>query len=101
MDTQRALPDGALTESLYKLISEQQFNQAIAFIVDLLQSRLNPPDQKVCYPLLSVLAYCLYMAEDFQAAGEIYNQLFEAFPAVKEYQVWYFLVGYRVYPLSG
>ncbi|CDJ27932.1 Tetratricopeptide repeat protein, related [Eimeria mitis] len=86
MITQTTLPDGTLTERLYKLVGEQQFHGAVALLMDLLHSRSNPADQKLCYSLLPILGYCLYMAEDFEAAGEVYNQLFEVFPAVGEYQ---------------
>ncbi|CDI86717.1 hypothetical protein, conserved [Eimeria praecox] len=88
MDTQTTLPDGALTERLYKLICERSFHGSVELIMDLVQRLSNPVDHKRCYALLPILAYCLYMAEDFEAAGEVYNLLVEAFPAVEEYQLY-------------
>lgn len=98
MSTSSTLPDGALTERLYALICERRFHGAVDLIINLLQRLSYPAEQEQRFALFPVLAYCLYMAEDFELAGEVYSQLFESFPGVEEYQVWHCME--RIWPCS-
>lgn len=87
MGSQRALPEGSLTEEVYNLIKKQHFEEAGIIVKRLLQRFYPSEDKELHHPLLELLGYCLYMMKDFEGAAQVYKRLHEAFPDSAEYKV--------------
>lgn len=73
--------EGQWTSSIYSLIAEKKYTEA----VDLLQPQLEFfPNNRAA---LSLLAYCFYNLQDYNAASACYEKLVRAHPEVIDYKV--------------
>ncbi|XP_074511884.1 intraflagellar transport protein 70A [Sebastes fasciatus] len=78
-----AIKDGEYTATIYKLIKDSQYVEAI----DILNSQLQK--HKKSRAALSLLGYCYYHIQDFTNSAECYEQLTQLHPEVEEYKVYY------------
>ena len=74
------LADGAKTSTIYSLIRDAQYPEAIAHLTSELSSH---PKSRAA---LSLLSYCYFHANDFQSASQCYQQLVSLFPHVGDYR---------------
>jgi len=85
----RKVNEGAWTQTVYNLISEAKYQDA----VNLLEHQLT------AFPLnraaLSILAWCYYYLQDFVLAAEKYEKLVKAYPEVTEYKVLFIQTLYK------
>jgi len=73
----------ALTSTVYTLIRDRRYGQAIAILNALSVS--SPPSRA----LLSLLAHCQYHSQDYSGAANSYFSLIEACPENPEYKLYY------------
>lgn len=88
MQQQRA-PEGQKTKTIYSLIKAERYQEAIKLLNAEIQFA---PKSRA----LSLLAYCYYMAQDFQSACPIYEQLTYLYPGEDEYKLYYAQSLYRM-----
>lgn len=74
--------EGQYTSSIYSLIKDQNYAEAIKFLN--LQLEANPRSRAA----LSLLGYCNYMSANYEIAAEMYEQLVKYFPEVPEYRIY-------------
>ena len=74
----------SLTERVYGLIQEKDWAEAIALLSELLED-CGPPSSK---PLLSLLGYCQYAAEEYQDAASTYQKVCDLCPKSAEFQLY-------------
>ena len=77
------IQDGQMTTTVYTLIREEKFQEAVQVLSNQLQ---NFPRSRAA---LSLLAYCYYHLQDFNASSEKYEQLCRLFPEVDDYKFYY------------
>ncbi|KAM9843855.1 intraflagellar transport protein 70A [Aulostomus maculatus] len=77
------IKDGEFTATIYKLIKECQYVEAILILNSQLQKHTKSR------AALSLLAFCYYHIQDFSSAAECYEQLTQLHPEVEEYKVYY------------
>ncbi|EGR32453.1 tetratricopeptide repeat protein [Ichthyophthirius multifiliis] len=77
----KQIPEGERTKTIYTLIKDQKYNDAIQYLNYELQ--FTPRSRT-----LSLLAYCYYMKQDFSNACKIYEQLVSFYPEVEEYKLY-------------
>ncbi|XP_033827298.1 tetratricopeptide repeat protein 30A isoform X2 [Periophthalmus magnuspinnatus] len=77
------IKDGEYTATVYKLIKESQYVDAIHILNGQLQKH---PKSRAA---LSLLGYCHYHLQDFSSAAECYEQLTALHPEVDEYKLYY------------
>ena len=65
----RKVPEGQFTQTIYKLIKEQRFEEVVNILSDQL---LQTPNSRAA---MSLLAYSYYQMQDFQSAAAIYKDL--------------------------
>uniref|UniRef100_A0A4W6E0V4 Tetratricopeptide repeat protein 30 n=1 Tax=Lates calcarifer TaxID=8187 RepID=A0A4W6E0V4_LATCA len=78
-----AIKDGEYTATIYKLIKDGQYVEAIHILNGQLQKHTKSR------AALSLLGYCYYHIQDFTNAAECYEQLTQLHPEVEEYKVYY------------
>ncbi|KAK7938726.1 hypothetical protein WMY93_002052 [Mugilogobius chulae] len=78
-----AIKDGEYTATIYKLIQESQYVDAIHILNGQLQKHTKSR------AALSLLAYCYYHLQDFSSAAECYEQLTALHPEVEDYKLYY------------
>jgi len=72
-----------MTKTIYGYIRDQKYAEAIKILSYQLQ--LFPRNRAA----LSLLGYCQYFMQDFEAAAETYEVLVKHFPSVCEYKIYY------------
>ncbi|XP_041830470.1 tetratricopeptide repeat protein 30A [Melanotaenia boesemani] len=77
------IKDGEYTATIYKLIKDSQYVEAIHVLNGQLQKHTKSR------AALSLLGYCYYHIQDFASAAECYEQLTQLHPEVEEYKVYY------------
>ncbi|XP_047427983.1 tetratricopeptide repeat protein 30A isoform X1 [Mugil cephalus] len=78
-----AIKDGEYTATIYKLIKDSQYVEAIHILSGQLQKHNKSR------AALSLLGFCYYHIQDFTNAAECYEQLTQLHPEVEEYKVYY------------
>ncbi|XP_040010646.1 tetratricopeptide repeat protein 30A isoform X2 [Xiphias gladius] len=78
-----AIKDGEYTATIYKLIKDGQYVEAVHILNGQLQKHTKSR------AALSLLGYCYYHIQDFTNAAECYEQLTQLHPEVEEYKVYY------------
>ncbi|XP_034566438.1 tetratricopeptide repeat protein 30A-like isoform X2 [Notolabrus celidotus] len=78
-----AIKDGEYTATIYKLIKEGQYVEAIHILNGQLQKHTKSR------AALSLLGFCYYHIQDFTNSAECYEQLTQLHPEVEEYKVYY------------
>ncbi|XP_028310276.1 tetratricopeptide repeat protein 30A-like [Gouania willdenowi] len=78
-----AIKDGEYTATIYKLIKESQYVEAIHILNGQLQKNTKSR------AALSLLGFCYYHIQDFSSAAECYEQLTLLHPEVEEYKVYF------------
>ncbi|XP_076608010.1 intraflagellar transport protein 70A [Chaetodon auriga] len=78
-----AIKDGEYTATIYKLIKDGQYVEAIHILNGQLQKHAKSR------AALSLLGYCYYHVQDFSSSAECYEQLAQLHPEVEEYKVYY------------
>uniref|UniRef100_A0A3Q1C3S2 Tetratricopeptide repeat protein 30 n=1 Tax=Amphiprion ocellaris TaxID=80972 RepID=A0A3Q1C3S2_AMPOC len=78
-----AIKDGEYTATIYKLIKDSQYVEAIHILNGQLQKHTKSR------AALSLLGFCYYHIQDFTSAAECYEQLTHLHPEVEEYKVYY------------
>uniref|UniRef100_A0A1I8HYC1 Tetratricopeptide repeat protein 30 n=2 Tax=Macrostomum lignano TaxID=282301 RepID=A0A1I8HYC1_9PLAT len=77
------IKDGQFTSSIYGLIKDKQYKEALA----ILNQQLNRhPNSRAA---LSLLGYCHYQLQDFTSASDCYEQLLELYPENVDYQLYF------------
>ncbi|KAM9784441.1 intraflagellar transport protein 70A isoform 1-T1 [Syngnathus typhle] len=77
------IKDGEYTATIYKLIKDSQYVEAIHILNSQLQKHTRSR------AALSLLGFCYYHVQDFSSAAECYEQLTQLHPEVEEYRVYY------------
>ncbi|XP_068193471.1 intraflagellar transport protein 70A isoform X2 [Antennarius striatus] len=77
------IKDGEYTATIYKLIKDGQYGEAIHILNGQLQKHSRSR------AALSLLGYCHYHLQDFSSAAECYEQLTQLHPEVEEYKVYH------------
>uniref|UniRef100_A0A7S0YW97 Tetratricopeptide repeat protein 30 n=1 Tax=Polytomella parva TaxID=51329 RepID=A0A7S0YW97_9CHLO len=80
---QRSIADGQYTQTIYNLIKDQKFHEAISILQQELQ---NLPESRAA---LSLLGYCHYYIGQFEQASQMYEQLVKLFPDNDDYKMYY------------
>uniref|UniRef100_A0A1A8MYT5 Tetratricopeptide repeat protein 30 n=1 Tax=Nothobranchius pienaari TaxID=704102 RepID=A0A1A8MYT5_9TELE len=78
-----AIKDGEYTATIYGLIKDGQYVEAIHILNGQLQKHMKSR------AALSLLGFCYYHIQDFSNAAECYEQLTQLHPEVEEYKVYY------------
>ena len=86
---QQRAPEGQKTKTIYSLIKSERYQEAIKLLNTEIQ--LSPKSRA-----LSLLAYCHYMSQDYQAACPVYEQLTYLYPQEDEYKLYYAQCLYRM-----
>ncbi|CAM9147920.1 unnamed protein product [Choristocarpus tenellus] len=82
MASDSMVPEGQYTSIVYTAIQEGRFTDAVQVLTFELG---NFPRSRAA---LSLLSYCYYQMQDFNAAASMYEQLVKVCPGVEEYQVY-------------
>ncbi|XP_015215916.1 intraflagellar transport protein 70A isoform X3 [Lepisosteus oculatus] len=77
------IKDGEYTATIYKMIRDGRYGDAIHILSNELQKQLKSR------AALSLLGYCYYRIQDFTNAAECYEQLTQLHPEVEEYKLYY------------
>jgi tetratricopeptide repeat protein 30 len=77
------IQEGQYTQRIYGLIKEQNYGEVVQILNYELQSH---PKSRAA---LSLLGFCYYRLQDFQAAADCYEQLVQLHPDVHDYQFYY------------
>ncbi|XP_069586199.1 intraflagellar transport protein 70A [Ranitomeya imitator] len=77
------IKDGEYTATIYKLIKEGRYGEAVQILHIELQKQYRSRAG------LSLLGYCYYQMQDFVNAADCYEQLLQINPEVEEYKVYY------------
>uniref|UniRef100_A0A3Q2PRZ4 Tetratricopeptide repeat protein 30 n=1 Tax=Fundulus heteroclitus TaxID=8078 RepID=A0A3Q2PRZ4_FUNHE len=78
-----AIKDGEYTATIYGLIKDGQYVDAIHILNGQLQKHSKSR------AALSLLGFCYYHIQDFSSAAECYEQLTQLHPEVEEYKLYY------------
>ncbi|XP_047212654.1 tetratricopeptide repeat protein 30A-like [Girardinichthys multiradiatus] len=78
-----AIKDGEYTATIYRLIKDGQYVEAIHILNGQLQKHTTSR------AALSLLGFCYYHIQDFSSAAECYEQLTQLHPEVEEYKLYY------------
>ena len=79
----QTVPEGKYTETVYNLIKDQKYADAIQILSIELQSF---PRSRAA---LSLLGHCYYMLQDYGNAVAMYEMLVTFYGEVEEYKVYY------------
>ncbi|XP_013384419.1 tetratricopeptide repeat protein 30A [Lingula anatina] len=77
------LKEGEATATVYSMIKDQRYNEAVQILNDQLQRNARSR------AALSLLGYCYYQQQDFVNASDCYEQLTINYPEVEEYKLYY------------
>ncbi|PSN41736.1 Tetratricopeptide repeat protein 30A [Blattella germanica] len=77
------IKDGEYTKTIYTMIRDQRYNEAIQFLTHVLET--NQPSRAG----LSLLAYCYFYTQDFINAADCYEKLTILLPEETEYKLYY------------
>ncbi|KAG8572741.1 hypothetical protein GDO81_012150 [Engystomops pustulosus] len=77
------IKDGEYTATIYKLIKEGRYAEAVQILSMELQKQYRSRAG------LSLLGYCYYQMQDFVNAADCYEQLTQINPEVEEYKLYY------------
>eukprot|EP00128_Syssomonas_multiformis_P009164 Colp12_sorted_trinity150504_noHs@33263 len=77
------IKEGQYTATIYTLIKEQKYGDAVAILTQELQSF---PSSRAA---LSLLGFCYYHMQDYISAAESYEMLVKACPDVEDYKFYY------------
>ncbi|XP_053323684.1 tetratricopeptide repeat protein 30A [Spea bombifrons] len=77
------IKDGEYTATIYRLIKEARYGEAIQILSHELQKQYRSRAG------LSLLGYCYYQMQDFANAADCYEQLTQISPEVEEYKLYY------------
>lgn len=80
--TMSLIMDGQVTATIYGLIRENNFNDAIAILLEYRQSFSKSR------AVLSLLAYCYYSSGEFAESTACYTELTNLYPEVEIYQLY-------------
>ncbi|CCD67546.1 Tetratricopeptide repeat protein 30 homolog [Caenorhabditis elegans] len=83
MNAMLNIKEGEFTSTIYTLIHEHKFNDAIRILQ--YQHERNPKNLAA----LSLLAYCYYYTQDFMNAADCYSQLSYNFPQYSQYKLYH------------
>lgn len=75
--------EGEYTTTIYGMIKNQKFHEAIQILSQELE---NHPKSRAA---LSLLGYCYFQVQSFDAAADCYGQLTQIHPEVDEYKLYY------------
>ncbi|KAF5889041.1 tetratricopeptide repeat protein 30A isoform X1 [Clarias magur] len=78
-----AIKDGEFTATVYKLIKDGRYGDAIHILSNELQKHMKSR------AALSLLGYCYYHVQDFTNAADCYEQLIQLHPEVEDYKLYY------------
>ncbi|XP_062388654.1 intraflagellar transport protein 70A [Sardina pilchardus] len=81
--TLTTIKDGEYTATVYKMIKDGRYGDAIHILSNELQKQMKSR------AALSLLGYCYYHIQDFTNAAECYEQLTQLHPEVEEYKLYY------------
>lgn len=81
--TRASAPEGQYTATIYGLIRDQKYSEAIRILTLELQ---NFPRSRAA---LSLLAYSYYHLQDFRSAAQCYEELCRFYPDVDSYRLYY------------
>ncbi|KND03893.1 uncharacterized protein SPPG_01347 [Spizellomyces punctatus DAOM BR117] len=77
------IPEGKSTTTIYSFIRDGRYTD----VIKLLSNELNSfPESR---PILSLMAYCYFMLQDFQEAANCYEQLSKFHPEVDVYRLYH------------
>ena len=74
------IPEGQKTKTIYNLINDRKYKQAIKILNQELQFCQKSR-------VISLLGYCHYMSGDFESAASIYEELTFLYPENQDYKV--------------
>ncbi|KAJ8253972.1 hypothetical protein COCON_G00205840 [Conger conger] len=77
------IKDGEYTATIYKMIKDGRYGEAIHILSNELQKQLKSR------AALSLLGYCYFHMQDYINAAECYEQLTQLHPEVEEYKLYY------------
>ncbi|KAB5554254.1 hypothetical protein PHYPO_G00048230 [Pangasianodon hypophthalmus] len=77
------IKDGEFTATVYKLIKDGRYGDAIHILSNELQKHMKSR------AALSLLGYCYYHVQDFTNAADCYEQLIQLHPEVEDYKLYY------------
>ncbi|XP_043945724.1 tetratricopeptide repeat protein 30A isoform X2 [Protopterus annectens] len=77
------IKDGEYTATIYKLIRDARYGEAI----DILRNELQKHSESRA--AISLLAYCYFQLQDFISAANCYEQLTQSHPDVDDYKLYY------------
>mmetsp|Transcript_13709 Transcript_13709/g.29452 ORF Transcript_13709/g.29452 Transcript_13709/m.29452 type:complete len:648 (+) Transcript_13709:217-2160(+) len=80
---QRRIAEGQFTQTVYSLIKDQKYAEAIAHLTI---EHQNSPDNRAA---LSLLGYCYYYSGQFDPAAQMYEQLVKLYPDNEDYKLYY------------
>jgi len=84
MDPQyRQIPDGEYTKIVYTLIKDQKYQEVITLLNNELQ--FNNRSRAA----LSLLGYCHYYVQNYQASADAYDQLSKLYPDCVQYKIYH------------
>ncbi|ROT65100.1 Tetratricopeptide repeat protein 30 [Penaeus vannamei] len=75
--------DGEYTKTIYTLIKEQRYSEAVQILNHILDAY---PNSRAA---LSLLAYCYFYMQDFVNAANCYEHLTMLFPEIEDYRLYY------------
>ncbi|XP_066978143.1 intraflagellar transport protein 70A isoform X1 [Macrobrachium rosenbergii] len=75
--------DGEYTKTIYTLIKEQRYSEAVQILNHILEAY---PSSRAA---LSLLAYCYFYMQDFVNAANCYEHLTMLFPEMEDYRLYY------------
>ncbi|CAG9766235.1 unnamed protein product [Ceutorhynchus assimilis] len=82
MYSAQVINDGDFTKTVYNLIKESRFNEAIKVLHGI-------PESSSTRAGLSLLAYCYFYIQDFNNASSYYEQLSDMYPDNDDYKLYY------------
>ncbi|XP_066152230.1 intraflagellar transport protein 70A isoform X1 [Euwallacea fornicatus] len=82
MYSAHVINDGDFTKTVYTLIKDGRFNEAIKILHGI-------PESNSSRAGLSLLAYCYFYIQDFNNASSYYEQLTEMYPDNNDYKLYY------------
>lgn len=82
MMQQQRVPEGQKTKTIYNLIKEERYSDAIRILN--IELQFTPKSR-----VMSLLAYCHFMSQDYSQASQVYEQLTYLYPEIDEYKLYY------------
>lgn len=79
---QQRIPENQKTKMIYNYIKEERYQEAIKYLS--IEIQFCPKSR-----VMSLLAYCHFMAQDYRNAAQVYEQLTYLYPEVDDYKLYY------------